>query len=400
MIRALRASVIAWKEILEFIRDRRSIALMTISAFLFPLLGLVITGLQTKQMARVAIIVCDNGSYAESFSKKLVAAIHSTPGLVPVLVQGKCSFPEDIVAAIIIPKGFSINASSLDKPVFIKFYRVVGKASADQAANVLNSVAASLAQNISIQRIKTIAKRAGLSLNPNYVRNPVYLVTESISSSGAPAPPSLIRRADVARFLAFSVFFVLNPAAIAVADAITRERESGTGELLAISPITGLDLLLGKTAGALVAASIAGGLDAAAVIAYVYMVLGGVDPGLILVHVTGVLLAVLVTAAFTMFITLVVPGQRAATLVASLITGLATIVFLSALFVDYNTLPMLVKSIFYSIPYTYVVLAIKAYALQQESLAITYLGVLLALTIAALIGAARAYKPERLVKRI
>ena len=396
----MRASVIAWKEILEFVRDRRSIALMTVSAFLFPLLGLVITGLQTKQMARVAIITCDNGSYARSFSEKLVAAIRSTPGLIPVIVRGKCSLPKDIVAAIIIPRGFSANASSLDKPVFIRFYRVVGKAATDQAASVLNSVAASLAQNISIRRINILTKMAGLSLNPNYVRNPVYLVTESVSSSGAPAPPSLVRRANVARFLAFSVFFVLNPAAIAVADAITRERESGTGELLAISPITGLDLLLGKTAGALVAASIAGGLDAAAVIAYVYMVLGGIDPGLILVHVTGVLLAVLVTAAFTMLITLVVPGQRAATLTASLITGLATIVFLSALFVDYNTLPALVKTIFYSIPYTYVVLAIKAYALRQESLAITYLATLLALTMVALAGAARAYKPERLVKRI
>ncbi len=397
---ALKASIIAWKEIIEFVRDRKSIALMTISAFLFPLLGLVVTGLQTKQAAHVAILLCDEGELAKLFAEKLAKAIAGTPGLIPIMVKNSCRFPSNSVAVIVIPKGFTANASTIDKPVFIKFYEVVGKASATRAADVLNNVAASLAQNISLTRIRVLAEKAGISLNPNYVRNPVYIVTESVSSGGAPAPPSLVARANVARFLAFSVFFVLNPAAIAVADAITRERESGTGELLAIAPITGVDLLIGKTAGALVAALIAGGLDAAAVLAYVYIALGGIDIGLVLVHVVGVLLAILVTASLTMFVTLLVPGQRAATLTASLITGLATIVFLSALFVDYTTLPFTIKTIFYLIPYTYVVLAVKAYALGQGVAAMTYLVALLVLSIIALLGAAKAYKPERLVKRV
>jgi len=399
-VTALKASIIAWKEIIEFVRDRKSIALMTISAFLFPLLGLVVTGLQTKQAAHVAILLCDEGELAKLFAEKLAKAIAGTPGLIPIMVKNSCRFPSNSVAVIVIPKGFTANASTIDKPVFIKFYEVVGKASATRAADVLNNVAASLAQNISLTRIRVLAEKAGISLNPNYVRNPVYIVTESVSSGGAPAPPSLVARANVARFLAFSVFFVLNPAAIAVADAITRERESGTGELLAIAPITGVDLLIGKTAGALVAALIAGGLDAAAVLAYVYIALGGIDIGLVLVHVVGVLLAILVTASLTMFVTLLVPGQRAATLTASLITGLATIVFLSALFVDYTTLPFTIKTIFYLIPYTYVVLAVKAYALGQGVAAMTYLVALLVLSIIALLGAAKAYKPERLVKRV
>ncbi|BEP17705.1 ABC transporter permease [Pyrofollis japonicus] len=398
-----RATTIAWKEVLEFLRDKKSIALMIISAFLFPILGLVVTGLQTHQEAPIAVLVCDKSRLANMFANKLVHAIVVTPGLEPVLVNGSvtnnCSLPSNVVAGILIPRGFGVNASDINKPVYIYFYRVVGKAAADQAATILNNIAAEFAHNISISRIRVLAKKAGITVNPDYIRNPVYIVSESVSAGGAPVSPEIVAKANTARFLAFSVFFVLNPAAIAIADAIARERESGTGELLAITPVTGFELLLGKTAGALVAASIAGGIDALAAIAYTSLVLGGLDAGLVAVHVTGVLLAVLVTAAFTMLITLLVPGQRAATLTASMITGFATIIFLSALFVDYSTLPLSIRLAFYMIPYTYVVAAIKSYALGAVTQTILYLLVLLVLTILALIGSAKVYSPERLVKR-
>ncbi|HID41464.1 MAG TPA: hypothetical protein EYP33_04835, partial [Pyrodictium sp.] len=75
-----RLAVLVRKEALEFLRDRRSLILMAVSAFLFPVLGLLVTGLKTQQAALVAIVVCDTGAPAEELAQQLYTAFSESPG--------------------------------------------------------------------------------------------------------------------------------------------------------------------------------------------------------------------------------------------------------------------------------------------------------------------------------
>ncbi|BES82008.1 ABC transporter permease [Pyrodictium abyssi] len=395
-----RLAVLVKKEALELLRDRRSLALMVISAFLFPLLGLLVTGLKTQQAALVAIVVCDKGTPARELASRLYSAFNESPGFNAVLEHGPgCTPPEQAVAAILIPDGFSRNATSVDAPVIVKIYGVVGNPAADEAVQLAYSVMSGFSQDIALQRVKTLASLAGRHVEAEYVLHPLRVVSETVTETGQRATPELEERATVARFLAFSVFFILNPAAIAVADSITRERVRGTGELLVITPLTGTELVLGKTLGSMTAALIAGGLDTIAVVAYVETVSAAVGPSLIVFHAVQVALAVMVTATTTMLVTMLVPGQRAATLTASIVTGAAVMVFFSILFVDLNTLPTWIRLLLYAIPYTHTAQAIESYALGDTGAALAHTLVVVVLALASVAVTARLYKPERLVKQ-
>jgi ABC-2 type transport system permease protein len=400
-LNADRVKALAWKEVLEFIRDRRVIALMALSAFLFPILGLLVAGFKAQQRAPVAILLCDRDRLAEQFARLLAESINASEGLYAVIIRmPTCNLTlGGYIAYVAVPAGFSANATSLDKPVIIKFYKLVGSAAAQDAENVVWNAAWRLSEKLARDRVERLAAKANITVTVNNIIHPVKIVTTAVTATGKPASKRTLALAEAARFLAFSVFFVLNPAAIAVADAIAREREMGTGELIAVTPLTGLEFIVGKAAGALAVSLVAALLDLAGALAYVKLI--GFTEAIFLAwfHALQVILAVLVTASITTLITMLIPGRRAAGLVASIVTGLATLIFFSSLFVDFTKLPLEAKLFLYLIPYTYTVEAILSYALNQTVKAAIYTLALSGATLTALAIAAKIYRPDRLVKR-
>ncbi len=396
-----RLWVIAWKDALEFLRDRRSIGLMLVSAFLFPLLGLLVTGLKSQQQAPVVVEVCDSSKYAAELAALLLEALRDYVSFnVSIVNLSACRPVPGAAATIAIPPSFGANLSSLGGTAVIKIYEAIGNPAAVDAVGVAESVMQTYSEKMAEARVRILAEKAGIDINPDTVLHPLKIVREGVTPQGRPASPEEAQRASVARFLAFSVFFVLNPAALAVADAVSRERESGTGELLAITPLTGFEFVSGKALGSLTAALVAGGVDFLAAFAYAAATGFHVaDMGLVALHAIETVLAVLVTMAVTILLTLLVPGQRAATLVTSLITGTAIMVFFAVLFVDVAALPLSVKTLLYLVPYTHTALAIEAYALGNLETTLIHTALLAVVTIASLIIAAAAYRPERLVKR-
>jgi ABC-2 type transport system permease protein len=398
-----RIRALASKDAREFIRDRRTIALMVISAFLFPLLGLMVAGLKTQQKALVAINICDEGAYAEALANLIKEYITKyTPFNTTVVHNASnCGAVPGATVTLMIPRNFSVNASSLGRPVIVRLYKLVGSPAAADAESVINTALSVFSRVLATERVKRLSEIAGLQLNPDYVLEPVRIVSEAVTETGAIASPEAEEKAEIARFLAFAVFFVLNPAAIAVADAVARERESGTGEILAVTPLRGTEFVMGKTLGSISAVAIAGSLDLAAALAYGYAVLAGSTTpiSVALFHSLQTILAILVTVSITIFATLLVPGQRTATLLTSLITGTAMLIFFSALFVDIQALPAPIKAIMYIVPYTHTVLAIQSYALGNTVRALEHSLVVVLLSLGLFIGSARVYKPDRLVKR-
>ncbi len=403
-----RLGILVWKEVMETLRDKRTIGLMALSALLLPALGLLIGGLRSQQVAPVEILVCDNGAEALMVAKKLYKAFESAAAFTPSLISNttSCNPRPGYVFAVIIPNGFSANASTINAPILVEYRTLVGSVAASQAEGIANNVLYEYSQKKASSRVKVLAEKAGISVDPGVVLHPVRVVKEAVTAQGAQAPPGLQERIQIARFLSFSVFFVLNPAAIAVADSFIRERERGTAELVASSPTKGREIVLSKVVGGLVLSLIAAAVDGIAVLIYILLLsatpsaLTALTPDLALIHAVEILLAVLVTAALSAPIALTAPTPRAATLGSSLLTGLATAVFFASLFVDLDKLPLAVFSTLLIIPYTHTVLAITAYAMGDIGRTLIHSGVIIALTGVLLLVSAKLYNPEKYVRRL
>ncbi len=395
--------VLAWKEVLETVRDRRTLGLMALSAMLLPVLGLLVSGLRAQQQAIVVVSLCDNGVEARVLASMLVEELSKAPGLKPI--ETRCSLPSGYVFAVLIPSGFTDNATSIGKPVVVKYYRLVGSVAASQAESIVNNVLYEYSDRLARRRVSAIASMAGVKVDPGLVLHPVRVVSETVTATGAPAAPALEARASVARFLSFAVFLVLNPAAVAVVDALVGERERGTAEMLAASPLRPRELVAGKMVGGIVLALMAAGIDALAVVAYMLLVGGGLElqglgPDLAAVHALETLLAVAVTAALSAPIAVRAPTPRSATMGALIVTGLATGIFFASFFVDFDRLPPALEAALYTIPYTHVALAIYSYALGDRIRSLLHSLAVVAVTLAAVALASKLYSPESYVRQV
>ncbi len=398
-----RLRVIAWKELIEALRDRRTVGLMALSAMLLPVLGVFVSGLKGAQQAPVAVVLCDRGPEARALASMLLEAYGERPGFRVELVES-CAVRGGYVFAVVIPPGFTANASSVDRVVVIEYVRVVGSVAASEAESVADSVVAEYSRQLARRRVLVLAGLANVSLqDPDAVLYPVRVRVEAVTAAGAPAQPGLEERVTAARFLSFAVFFVLNPAAVAVVDALVGERERGTAEMLAASPLRPRELVLGKMVGGLVLAAMAAAIDAAGVLAYLLLVSGqgvrGLGPDLALVHALQTLLAVVVTAALSVPVALRAPTPRSATMGAMLVTGAATAVFFASFFVDFDRLPPALQAALYVIPYSHVAMAIYTYAVGEVVRSALHTAVTVAAAAASVAVAVKLYRPDIFVRQ-
>ena len=326
------------------------------------------------------------------------------PGFTPT-VKWNCELPEDYVFAVIVPEGVGTNASRIDSLIILEYRRLVGSVAAQQAETIANNVLSRISQELARNRVELLAREAGVDLpDPDIVLYPIRIRVERVTVTGEKAPVGLEERITIARFLSFAVFFVLNPAAVAIADAFVGERERGTAELLAASPLRPRELVLGKLAGGLLLAVMAAAIDAAGVLAYLYiaglMGFKGLGADLALVHAVETLLAVVVTAALAAPVSIAAPTPRSATMGSMMITGIATAIFFASFFVDLDKLPVILQAILYMAPYTHTAIAIQSYALGDSVRALLHTLAILAYTAVALLVAVKVYDPEKFVRQV
>ncbi len=396
-----RLKLLAWKEVLDTIRDTRTLALMALSAMILPVLGLLIAGLQSQQQVRVLVKVCDESSEAWRVARLLSSYLASNRIIVNTTGCRSQISMTTYDASLVIPRGFGANVSSIDKPVIVYVRELVGSTSAMRARMLIEDFFFRLSEKIAVRRIKELAVTAGVNVSANTILHPLRIVEVKVTATGKPAPRGLALRVEAARFLAFAVFFVLNPAIMSIADTFAGERERRTAEMLASSPLTPVELILGKLAGGLVVALIASALDATGVLAY--MGLGGLSVSglgvdLALFHALATLVAVMVSAGLTAPIAVAAPTPRSATIGASLVSGVATAVFFSILFIDVSRLPTIIQYVLYAIPYTHIAVSILNYALGYRLESILHILVAIVFGAVGVVAAAKIYSPERFVR--
>jgi ABC-2 type transport system permease protein len=396
-----RLSAILHKEALEYLRDKRTIVLMIVSAFLLPALGVLSTGLRTQQLASVTVAVCDEGTYANTLVGLIESSIRRRLPNAVINTARDCGEGYDAGSdlIVVIPSGFSANLTQIGLRATILVYRAVGSVASEEALLAVKEAVYQLSRIVTQERIEELVKRAGAETSVESVMEPLILKEVSVTPEGIPAAPELEARAYISRFLAFSIFFLLNPAAIAVADSIAREREAGTGELLSIAPLRPWELIVGKAIGSLTAALIAGAIDVVAVGAYLKLAVAYVGTGIVAFHALHVILSVIVTAAMVMVLTLLIPGRRAGAVITSLVTGTAILAFFSALFVDVERLPTVLRIVLYLIPYTHSAAALLKLSLGRGMEALIHTLTLVAVSALAMLAATAIYTPERMARR-
>jgi sodium transport system permease protein len=229
--------VVYRKELTEWLRDRRTL----ISTVLVPLLmfPILITGMISvtsalmdkadKAIPKVMIIDGDD-------SPEVLAALHDIKDLefVPYETNWKDQISDKkIRAAVQIPKGFQSSLQSGNSQT-VDIYYYEGEIKSELGAKHVEKSLTEYKDKIVVARLK--AKDL-----PASVVSPFEIKKENA------APPEKVSGAGIGSFIGYMVIILSMTGAIYPAiDLTAGEKERGTMETILSSPISRLDLVLGK----------------------------------------------------------------------------------------------------------------------------------------------------------
>lgn len=401
---------LVWKELLDLWRDKKTLfttALLPLVAM--PLIGLATYLLSSQQPVSVAIVNEDAGPWTGGPLNLTVDPGWLVGNLTSALEAAGCRVSVFRGAAppeaaydllVLIPRGFSRNATSASEQARVEIVRKANVQPAASAEAIVRAVVARFSLNLSIAKVEALASLAGLppgSYSAPALLEPVVAgATLLVTPSGAPASPLEQFKPFLAKVLILGLIFVVTPASIVVVDGIAGERERKTIEMLLAAPL-GLDTVI---AGKLIAATALGFLsslaDVAGLLLYMHflaLAFGGylwlaLDPKLIAIHAAVSFLTIMVSVAASIPFVTRAKGVRSASSVSTVVTTVATVMFFTGFMVDYPKLEPGVLYPLYAVPFTHSILAIQRYvygdplgsalhmlALALASAALLYAGV-------------------------
>jgi sodium transport system permease protein len=230
-------AVVYRKELTEWLRDRRTlISTVLVPLLIFPImiagmisLSTVLIGQAQKEIPKVMIIGGED-------SPAVVAALRANKELeiVPYAENWKDQISEkQIRAAVEIPPGFQ---ASLDKgvPETIQIHYYEGEIKSSFGADHLES-------SLKAYRDEVVKKRLEAKNLPDSLISPFDTKKHNV------APPEKVGGASIGSFIGYVVIILSMTGAMYPAiDLTAGEKERGTMETILSSPISRLDLVLGK----------------------------------------------------------------------------------------------------------------------------------------------------------
>ena len=226
-----RLVAIMRKEILHIVRDPRNLFLVTVSpAFLLVLLSYVFSF--EVQQFNLAVLDLDRTSLSRGYQASLTSiqdldlayTVDSYEEIDPLLLEGMAD------VALVIPPGFAAKVRGGQEAQVQAIIDGTDPFAGSQAINILTSLSAAFVAG------------AG-SGGPAMARQPVSVLTKAWYNPGL-----LSLHGMVPGLLAI----VLIMPTLALALALTREKETGTLEGLMATPVLGAEYLVGKLAAYIV----------------------------------------------------------------------------------------------------------------------------------------------------
>ncbi len=403
-----RFIAILWKELLDLSRDRKTLAATILGPMLLlPLMGLAAVGMAKGQPPVLALCMEDNGSWAQVLREEVLQAARARGVSVVEEPYEQVLRDPYVDAILLVPEGFSRNASSLNATVKAVIELRAGSPKAFEAYGAASAALSRVSHRISVHRVEQLARVAGVNVTPDVILNPLRMSVGYVTPTGGRASPqeALLYYTVIALILAL---FLSIPAPTSfVADSVAGERERKTLEMLLASPASRSEVLLAKLAASSAlgfAAAIASSVGAFAYIAMFSLGLAGaaappIGFDAVAFYAFVVFATVLSTASIVLLVSVASESVRSATAVSMLVISLAAIVFMAAMFGDPTRLPSPWNIIVLLIPYTYSVAAIRNYVYGRIPLALTYTAALFAVSAALIIAAYKLFHGERLLAK-
>jgi len=406
--------VLLEKEFLDLIRDRKTLAsTILMPLILMPMLGLVSLALIAQQPVKIAIVDRDNSVYTNSVlnitvsSKWLVYNISWYLEGIDVVITDDESVRYDpsVDLIVVIPEGFSKNATLLNTTANIVIIRKAGYQSAQNVEGLIHGIVNAFSYNISKAKINALARLANQTVNYEAVRNPVKSRTELVTVKGEGVTFVYELRNLFARLLVLALSFVVSPAAFYIIDGIIGERERKTFEFLLVSPVTVTQIIIAKVIAATTLGLIAALSDAIGLIGYMLSISLIYSGGMLMVIDYGFLVLHAITAFFTILTTISIAlpfitrtrGVRSASNIASIITTMGIIMFFTGFFIDYVKLPEHILYPLYLIPYVHSILVIQTYMLEDVYRSIIHILVLALTSLILLYITSRIVNTEKII---
>jgi len=230
-------AVVYRKELTEWLRDRRTlISTVLVPLLAFPILMVGITALATVMIGNAEREIPKIMILGGEDSPRLLERLHKLDKLevVPYAVNWKDQISnKDIRAAVEIPKGFQAAlAEGRAQTVNIYFYQ--GELKSSFGADHLQKA-------VEEYRDSVIKDRLAAKNLPASVLTPFSIKQENV------APPEKVGGASVGGFIGYAVILLcLTGAMYPAIDLTAGEKERGTIETILSSPISRLDLVIGK----------------------------------------------------------------------------------------------------------------------------------------------------------
>jgi ABC-2 type transport system permease protein len=400
------------KELKELIRDPKIlIGMIVVPLVMFPVLGIVFgyaqeTAQQQALNASVLILNNDEGNWSQAFTDYLslglsVTVIHN---LTPSEVVSQGLFTRHNVTTFLeIPAGFSQNLTAHEN----------GNLSVTATVNAYSLYqGGSIFSGISSNVVGAYVGGFNRAVAPDLVRTTTSTVIKGEIEQGVDptALSSLMLSQTIA--LPITVMILLTYAMQIAATSVAMEKEEKTLETLLTMPVDRFSILMGKLSSTIIVAGVAalaimfgynfmmGGITSAVQMgAQIDLVRLGLVPSLLGYVLLGIsLFATLLSAlALAVIMSAFSEDVRGAQALVGYVYPVIFIPALALIYIDINTLPDVVKAVFFAIPYSHPIIASKAIILGDYSIVVFGILYVAVFTVAIMYIASRLFATEKIL---
>lgn len=409
-------TTILLKELKELIRDPKIlIGMIVLPLIMFPVLGLVLgyaveTAQQEAQRATLLVVDNDGGNWSSIF----VSYVNQT-GMNLVLVNN--SSPQEVVdqglltqsnssTFIVIPTGFSDNLTRHDS----------GEWSVTGTVNIYSvfNGGGGIFSGAGGSTVGLLVQGFNRAMAPDLIVTSQSSIIKGVIEEGvnASALSSLMLSQSFA--LPFTIMIMITYAMQIAATSVAMEKEEKTLETLLTTPVDRFAILMGKVSSTII---VAGAASITVLVGYTYM-LGSLSLGVISGLGSGVDLVALglvpsasgyVLLGISLFFTLLSALALAVVMSAfsenvrgaqALVGYIYPLIFIPALaliYLDFNSLPLALKAVFYAIPYSHPILASKAVVTGDYGTVIFGIVYVAVFTVVIMYIASRLFATEKIL---
>ncbi len=401
------------KELKELIRDPKIlIGMIVVPLVMFPVLGLVLgyaveSAQEQAQQATLLIIDNDGGNWSQTFIDYLENTginINLENNLTPQQVVDQNILELNNSSQFIeIPTGFSTNLTAHTQGN-LEINAIINSYSVFQGGGIFSEIGSS--------GITAIINSFNRAIAPNVLHTTQSTIIKGEIQQGV--DPSALSGLMISQSLALpmTIIIMLTYAMQIAATSVAMEKEEKTLETLLTMPVDRFAILMGKLSSTVIVAGIAA---IAVMIGYNYMLgsvtLGiqnqtsidlvslGLVPSPIGYTLLGISLFITLLSALALAVIMSAFAEdvRGAQALIGYIYPIIFIPTLALIYLDFNTLPEIIKTILYAIPYSHPIIASKAVVFGDYTTVILGIIYVTAFTIVIMYIASRLFATEKIL---